>query len=452
MVALPSEDVGAVVIDMGNFETRAGFAGEDTPKVSARPSDCALQLTRLFCQAVYPSLVGLTEEGDDVKMTGAGGEGDVAERSKWKVGAAELSYRRDGMEVRSPFDGDGIPSDQTVVQALLGHALEGRLRCNVREHPLLLSEPSWNTSACREATTELVFERFGTPGLFMSKTAVLSTFMNARASAVVLDVGHAWSSAVPVHEGYVLRKCIQRSPVAGQRIQQDLLEYLERQAGGHPVQPQYACSRKVDAEGVVRVSLLDFPRTHPSYRRYAVSEVVRDLKECVCRVSETDYSDAEYEKVAAVPYELPDGRVVQMGAQRFKSPELLFKPDLYSHVTASAAATPGPDGSVVKGMHELVYAAIQQADADLRKELWNSICVAGGTSLMPGFKERLERDLTNISPAKVRVTAAAFTVERKFSAWIGGSILASLGTFQQMWISKAEYEEHGSSIVEKKCP
>ncbi len=84
--------------------------------------------------------------------------------------------------------------------------------------------------------------------------------------------------------------------------------------------------------------------------------------------------------------------------------------------------------------------------------MWNSICVAGGTSLMPGFKERLERDLGNISPAKVRVTAAAFTVERKFASWIGGSILASLGTFQQMWVSKAEYEEHGATIVERKCP
>ena len=41
--------------------------------------------------------------------------------------------------------------------------------------------------------------------------------------------------------------------------------------------------------------------------------------------------------------------------------------------------------------------------------------------------------------------------ERKYSVWIGGSILASLSTFQQMWISKQEYDESGPSIVHRKC-
>jgi actin-like protein 6A len=230
VVALPSEDVGAVVVDIGGFETRAGFAGEDTPK------------------AVFPSLMGLiASSSDDVTMTGARGEviGEEEEMSKRKVGAAELSYRRDDMEVKSPFDGDGVPSDTTVVQALLDHAFSRRLLCNVKEHPVLLVEPNWNSNACRETLTELMFERYETPGLFVSKSAVLAIFMNARASGVVLDSGHFWSSAVPVHEGYVLKKCIQRSPVAGARINQDLLSYLERQSGGVPVQPQYACSRKV---------------------------------------------------------------------------------------------------------------------------------------------------------------------------------------------------------------
>jgi actin-like protein 6A len=331
VVALPSEDVGAVVVDIGSHETRAGFAGEDSPK------------------CLFPSFLGMVlTSADDVSMTGAIGE--EPEKSRRKVGAAELSYRRDDMELKSPFDAEGIPSDLSVVQALLQHAFSGRLLCDVSEHPVLLVEPSWNTSACREQLTELVFEQFAPPGLFVSKTAVLATFMNARASAVVLDSGHLWSSAVPVHEGYVLKKCIQRSPVAGARVNQDLLSFLERESGGAPVHPQYACSRKVDpADGSVKVTLLDFPRTHPSYRHFAVDQVIRDLKENTCRVSETDYSDAEYEKVAAVPYELPDGRVVQMGGQRFKSAELLFKPDLYA---------PGHGGDA-KGMHELVYAAIQ---------------------------------------------------------------------------------------------
>ena len=154
-----------------------------------------------------------------------------------------------------------------------------------------------------------------------------------------------------------------------------------------------------------------------------------------------------YAKSASVPYELPDGRTVQMGMQRLKTPELLFKPDLYTHVSGPSAVNPAE-----KGAHELVYGAIQSTDNELRKDFWNNVVLAGGTSLMPGFKERIERDLTNISPLKLRITASAVPVERRYSSWIGGSILASLGTFMQMWISRAEWEESGSSIVSRKCP
>jgi actin-like protein 6A len=45
-----------------------------------------------------------------------------------------------------------------------------------------------------------------------------------------------------------------------------------------------------------------------------------------------------------------------------------------------------------------------------------------------------------------------FLITLTTSVFIGGSILGSLGTFHQMWMSKAEYEEHGASIVQKKCP
>lgn len=408
---------------------QVGFAGEDTPK------------------SVYPSAVGLVAEPGDTAMTGARAEGlgEGADQDvKWRVGSAAVAYRRDDMELRSPYDVDGFPSDESVMQALLDHAFNSRLLCSASEHPVLLTEPAWNSAPVRETMTEYMFENYQTPGLFISKAPVLSTFMNAKASAVVLDVGHSWMSAVPVHEGYVLRKAIERSPVAGARLNQDLLAYLERNGG--PIHPQYACKRSVTADGGLQVQVVDFPQTHPSYRDYMVLEVVRDLKECCCEVGATDYSDALYGQMPAASYELPDGRVLQLGAQRYKTAELLFKPDINQHVSGAAAL--GPE----KGAAELVYGAIQKVDTDMRKEFWNNVVLAGGTTLLKGFKERVERDLTNMSPSKLRVTTSSFAVEKRFSAWIGGSILASLGQFQQLWISKAEYEETGSVIVEKKCP
>lgn len=78
--------------------------------------------------------------------------------------------------------------------------------------------------------------------------------------------------------------------------------------------------------------------------------------------------------------------------------------------------------------------------------------VSGGASLIPGVTHRLDAELRAQFPSlRVRLQAPGNVAERKFAGWIGGSILASLGTFHQMWVSKREYDEHGPGIVEKRC-
>ena len=70
--------------------------------------------------------------------------------------------------------------------------------------------------------------------------------------------------------------------------------------------------------------------------------------------------------------------------------------------------------------------------------------------MYPGIQERLQKDITSMAPPSVKVKVIA-PPERKYSVWIGGSILASLSTFQQMWITKQEYDESGPGIVHRKC-
>lgn len=66
--------------------------------------------------------------------------------------------------------------------------------------------------------------------------------------------------------------------------------------------------------------------------------------------------------------------------------------------------------------------------------------------------ERLHKELTELAPQRFKIVATSFPSEKKYGVWIGGSILGSLGSFHQIWISKSEFEEHGASIVERKCP
>jgi actin-related protein 4 len=95
---------------------------------------------------------------------------------------------------------------------------------------------------------------------------------------------------------------------------------------------------------------------------------------------------------------------------------------------------------------------MNHVDVDQRHVLLANVVVTGGSSLLYHFTDRINFELQNLYPApRIRLIAPGNIVERKYAAWIGGSILASLGSFHQLWISKKEYEEHGPGIVEKRC-
>ena len=135
-------------------------------------------------------------------------------------------------------------------------------------------------------------------------------------------------------------------------------------------------------------------------------------------------------------YELPDGQVVTIGNERFRAPESLFQPSFL--------------GLEVQGIHEAIYSSVMKCDIDIRKDLYANNVLSGGTTMYPGIADRMQKEITALAPSTMKIKIIA-PPERKYSVWIGGSILASLSTFQTMWITKAEYDESGPSIVHRKC-
>ena len=135
-------------------------------------------------------------------------------------------------------------------------------------------------------------------------------------------------------------------------------------------------------------------------------------------------------------YELSDDQVITIGNERFRCPEALFQPSFL--------------GMEAAGICETSYNSIMKCDVDIRKDLYGNVVLSGGTSMFPGIADRMQKELTALAPSTMKIKIIA-PPERKYSVWIGGSILASLSTFQQMWISKEEYDESGPSIVHCLC-
>ncbi|GLT81313.1 hypothetical protein SLA2020_527040 [Shorea laevis] len=438
------DEVSAIVIDLGSHTCKAGYAGEDAPK------------------AVFPSVVGSVDqmdvdeetENNTVKSDSKGNNVDPNSnkrkgKRKLYVGSQSLGFRRDHMEVLSPLK-DGVVVDWDIVDSIWAHALKECLLIDPKEHPMLLAEPSSNNQQQRERTAELMFEKYKFPALFLAKNAVLTSFASGRATSVVVDSGGGSTTVVPVHDGYVLQKAVSSSPIGGEFLTDCLMKSL--QSKHIVIKPRYCFKRKEIQPGVFQTIDLDFPNTTESYKLYSQRVIASDIKESVCRAPDTPYDESAYANIPMTSYELPDGRTIEIGADRFKIPDILFNPSL-------AQTIPGMENFAevapsIRGLPQMVLESINKCDVDIRKELFGSILLAGGTASMQQLKERLEKDLLEESPqaARVKVLASGNATERKFSVWIGGSILASLGSFQQMWFSKSEYEEHGASYIQGKCP
>lgn len=259
-----------------------------------------------------------------------------------------------------------------------------------------------------------MMENFNPPALFVGIQGVLSVYAAGRETGTALSIGGGLTQITPVHKGYAVPGASSYLKLGGQDLRLNLSKILTE--AGHAI---------------------------VNYRNFL--DHAQNIFEKFCYVA-LDFqqelvSPAKKTKVEEESYELPNGEIITPKDEKFRCPELLFEPSLLGNLN---------EHNIKEGIHKTCFDAISACDFDIHPALCKNIVLSGGCTMLPGLPQRLEKEIKRLLSVGREVTVIA-PAHRKNSVWIGGSILASLSSFKDMWVTKAQYEEQGPSVIHK-CP
>lgn len=349
-------------------------------------------------RAMVPSIVG------KIKLKGVMVGTDSKESF---VGNVALE-KRGLLDIIHPINA-GQVLDWQAMEQVWHHTFFNELQISPEEQSVLLTEPPVNSFESRKQILETMFEIFCTPSIYIGNSAVLSLYAAGRTTGCVIESGHTSTNVVPVYEGYAMPHTTRRLNWGGANITSHLAKLLA--AKGY----SFVTPGEIDSVGRIKEAC---GQTALAWK----SECKR-------------FEEKGGHKLQKV-YELPDGVEVSLGPEYLEIAETLFQPDLMGL----------PD----VGLHKIVVNVIKRCNLNITSALFGSVVVAGGSTMFPHFETRLQNELSTIVPDNIKTDVVA-TAERKYAAWIGGSMLSSLSTYQNLVISKADFEEVGANIAHRKC-
>eukprot|EP00928_Gymnodinium_smaydae_P073031 TRINITY_DN562_c0_g1_i1.p1 TRINITY_DN562_c0_g1~~TRINITY_DN562_c0_g1_i1.p1 ORF type:complete len:451 (+),score=120.58 TRINITY_DN562_c0_g1_i1:159-1355(+) len=388
------DEQDVIVMDNGSGYLKVGFSGEDAPR------------------AVLPTAVATTILDDAREDEHSAAADNAAQKKPQAFYGEEAVAQKGNAHITWPVQRGEIqlnmPSKEAM-ESLWEHAFHTHLGLEQEELPIIIADPmplGQSSYAARQWMAEVMFEKLKVKSLAIFNTAVLSILSTGRTRGLVVEMGEGLTQAVPVFEGYAIPHAIFKMEVAGQDITSKVQQVMESQDG----------------------------------REYAADwSVMKALKEKVCAVAPDmkhvalgiDNADEE-----ARSFELPDGKIIKVGSDiRLGGPEIIFG---------------AGDPSTFRSVQKICMEAINTCDVDLRKDLVKSLVVAGGTSMLPGLAPRLRSELGSMLQPQQPDLASQIDIcvdsQRRHAAWIGGSMFASLSTFDLVAISKQEYEEAKADV------
>ena len=377
-----------IIIDNGSDYCKAGFSGEEGPRL------------------VIPTCVGYPKY--------------AINEEKVLFGVDALA-KKSVLRLKYPIN-YGVVNNWDDMEKIWSHAFT-ELCVPPEDYNIMLTEVILNSKENREKMAEIMFETFNVSGLYISDAPTLCLYSAGKFHGIVVDSGDT-TQIVPIWDGYSILPGINRFNFGGKNITK-ILEKLLNESGHNYPPPSWI-------------------------------EIVKAIKEKACYVA-LDYEE-EIKNIEPFDYELPDGHHCIIKNERIRCTEALFKPSIFSNddneLSIKWQGTSYKESNILekdKGLGYACFDSIQKCQIDVRKDLYNCIVLCGGNSMFNGLPERLTKEIKMLAPESMKEEVKVISSpERKFAAWIGGSILSTISTFKTMWITKAEYEESGVTIVHKK--
>lgn len=310
--------------------------------------------------------------------------------------------------LKSPIE-RGIIVNWDDIEKIWHHTFYNELRVDPADHPVLLTESIKCPKSHREKMIQIMIETFNVPSFFVCPQPCLSLCASGRITGLVCEMGDGVTQFAPFFNCFVFKHNVTISNLAGS----DVTNYLQKllQDRGH------------------------------KFTTSSEKEIVRDIKEKHGFVSlnyDKELQESKKSSSKNVSYSLPNGKSLTLSSECFMSTELLFKPYLNDFDS--------------DGLDQMIFNTIKSCNIGARKLLCANIVLSGGAALLKGLPERIEKEMVDLEPPTMQIKVVDLDYkDRKFGAWVGGSIFASLPTFPRCVITHDEYNDVGPAIVHNKC-
>ena len=280
----------------------------------------------------------------------------------------------------------------------LDNLFTNELKIKPEEYGIFMTEPPLTLKSSRERLTEILFEKFNTPFIFITNGAVLSSYGAFKYSGFVLDCGYDSSTIVPISNGYPYSSCIQTIDVGGKDVSEFLIKLLVKKG----------------------------------YDEKKIKKYIKEIKENCCYIENDNNKKIK-------KFNLPDGTEIELDKERILSTEVLFHPEMINKTVGGVANT--------------FCSSVSAIDHLTKKKFeGNNLIIAGGSTLLDGFSDRLKVEIGRYYGGKYKDRMDIINIkERNNLQWIGASTYSLMQIFKGLCTSKDEYNSFGAAAVHNKC-